>query len=164
MKRILIFIFILSLFSSLLFAQNSRRVYRRKSLTTTDSLLVKGDLTVNGEVHITQLFAITIDSTSIATTEKITFFYTPCAITIDSVIYVGEGTTSVTPDIHFGTDRSAAGTAIITSPAAATSVTTGDRITSFDNDTITANSFVWIEFDAVGTCPNEFSITLCGRK
>lgn len=120
-----------------------------------------GNLTLQSDI---QIFSITIDSTSIGTSEKITFFYTPVAITIDSLVMVGEGTTSVTPDIHFGTDRSAAGTAIISSPSAVTLVTTGDRIISFDNGTITANSFVWIEFDAVTTCPNELSITLCGRK
>ena len=87
--------------------------------------------------------------------DDITWFYTPVAITVTELVTVIRGGTDVTPDVRHGLDRSAAGSALITTPAAATSTTTGDVISSFDDATIPANSFVWLEYDGVTGSPVE---------
>ncbi len=82
--------------------------------------------------------------------EDISWFYTDVAITITQLVIVlrGSATPSLTVDIRHSTDRSAAGNALITSPSATTNTTTGHKITVFNDATIPAGSFVWIETDA----------------
>ena len=93
-------------------------------------------------------------------TDDLTWFYTPTAITITELATVIRAGTSVTPDVRHGTDRSAAGTALITTPVAATSTTDGSPITAFDNPTIPANSYVWVEYDGVDGAVEEATHTL----
>jgi len=91
---------------------------------------------------------LTVESPT--TSDDITMWYTDRAITLVALVVVVRGSSpSCTPDIRHGTDRSAAGTAIITSPSAVTSQTTGSVVTSFDDATIPATSFMWQEMDAV---------------
>ena len=93
-------------------------------------------------------------------TDDLTWFYTPTAITITELATVIRAGTSVTPDVRHGTDRSAAGTPLIAIPAAATSTTTGAPITTFDNPTIAANSYVWVEYGGVDGAVEEATHTL----
>jgi hypothetical protein len=91
----------------------------------------------------------------------ISMFFTNKAITVTEMRIVVRGTTpSVTVDVRHGTDRSAAGAALITSPSATTSESTGDDIVAFDDATVIANSFVWIEFDAQSGTVDEVHITI----
>lgn len=102
---------------------------------------------------------ITIESPTIS--EDTTFFYTPVAITITSLTVVVRGTTpSCTPDIRHHTSRDNAGLALINTPSAVTSESTGSTITTFDDATIPANSFVFIEMDAVSGTVNECFISI----
>jgi acyl-CoA reductase-like NAD-dependent aldehyde dehydrogenase len=98
--------------------------------------------------HIIQLEkAITIESPT--NTEDISFFYTDVAITIQEIIAVCVGTTpSVTYTIRHSTDRNATGNEVVTSGSTTTSTTTGDSVTSFNDATIPADSFVWLETTA----------------
>lgn len=90
------------------------------------------------------------------TSEDAPFFRCNRAITITEMVIsiVGASTPAITVDIRHHTDRNNAGNALITSPtssseAANNAESTGHVITSFDDATIPANSFIWVEVDAV---------------
>ena len=98
---------------------------------------------------------ITIEAPT--TTEDITFFYTPIAITVTEVRVVGVGTTpSLTLQLKHSTSREAAGNALTTS--AAHTNTTGGSTATLSDDTIPAASYVWIETTATGGTVVSFSI------
>ena len=60
----------------------------------------------------------------------------------------GGGSQTCTWDIDHNTDRSAAGNEVVTSGTTTTSETTGDVVTSFNDATIPAASWVWLEISA----------------
>lgn len=109
---------------------------------------MQGAVTVSQLPTLTYTKDLTIQNPEAA--QEFTMFYTPVAITITELatVLIGSSTPSVTVDIHHSTDRSAAGNALITTPSATTSTTTGSVITSFDDATIPADSWVWVEIDA----------------
>ena len=73
----------------------------------------------------------------------------PYGITIKKVTaHVVGSSPSVTIDPKFGSDRSAAGTSILSSATAITNTTTGQVITSFGDATIPAGSTIWLETTA----------------
>jgi len=104
--------------------------------------------------------SIAIESPS--SSEDISFFYTDIAITITKMtaILVGSSTPSVTWTVRHSTDRSAAGNEVVTSGTTTTSITTGSVVTSFDDATIPADSFVWIETTAQSGTVGQISITI----
>lgn len=109
--------------------------------------------------------SITIEDPT--TADDITFFRENKAITVREmvIVTVGSATPSVTVDIHHHTDRNNAGNALITTPTASTAAansatTTGHVITSFDDATIPADSFVWVEIDAQSGTVDEVNITI----
>ena len=67
-------------------------------------------------------------------------FYTPVALTVSQFVgvLVGSGGPSLTVVIRHGTDRNAAGTALITGGTAFTNTTVGQVVTSFNNAAIAA--------------------------
>ena len=89
--------------------------------------------------------------------EDITMFFTDTAITIkqlNAVLANGSVTPSVTWTIRHGIDRSAAGAEVVTGGTITTSVSAGSEVTSFNDETIVAGSWVWIETTAQsGTVP-----------
>jgi len=97
--------------------------------------------------------SITIESPT--TSDDVTMFYTRKAITVSqlTIAVVGTGTPSWTADIRHHTSRNNAGNALITTPTASTEAgnsaeSTGHVITSFNDGTIPALSWVWVETDA----------------
>lgn len=109
-----------------------------------------------GVNDIAGLKAISFVEASPTTGVDKTLFFTPVAITVTKLATVVRGTTpSCTVDIHHSTDRSAAGNALIASPAATTSESTGSVVTSFDDATIPADSWVWLEIDATSGTVDE---------
>jgi hypothetical protein len=103
----------------------------------------------------------TISVVSPGAAENDTIFYTPTAITITEVrcVLVGSSTPSVTPNVKYGTDRSAAGTSVTTAPAAVTSVTTGTAVT-LNNTAPAAGSFIWLTTSAQSGTVTEMSVTV----
>lgn len=95
--------------------------------------------------------------------EDITIFYTDDAITItqlNAVLAGGSSTPSVTYTVRHSSDRSATGNEVVTSGSTVTSTTTGAEVTSFNDATIPAGSWVWLETTAQsGTVP-EFHLTI----
>jgi hypothetical protein len=99
-------------------------------------------------------------------TEDISIFFTNKAITITEMRAVVRGTTpSVTWTIrHNATDRSAAGAEVVTSGTTTTSESTGDDVTSFNDATIAADSFVWLETTAQTGTVDELHVTIIYRE
>jgi hypothetical protein len=104
--------------------------------------------------------SVTVESPSDA--EDVTIFYTPVALTIYELAAVlnGVSTPSVTWTFRYGPDRSAGGSEIVTGGVTTTDVTTGDKITVFDNATIPAGSWVWLETTAQSGTVNDLHITI----
>jgi hypothetical protein len=88
--------------------------------------------------------SVTVESPT--DSEDITLFYTDVAITITQITSVVKGATpSVTVQIKHDTDRSSAGTQINSATITSQS---GTEDTSFDDATVPANSWVWLETSA----------------
>ena len=94
--------------------------------------------------------------------EDLSFFFTDIPLTLTKIrpILVGSSTPSVTWTLRHGTDRSAAGAEVVTSGTTTTEVTTGIDITSFNDETIIANSHVWFETTAKSGTVDSLALTL----
>ncbi len=99
--------------------------------------------------------AITVESPT--SSEDLTMFFTDVAITVTQltgVLAVGSATPSVTYTIRHDPDRSASGNEVVTGGEVLTNISTGVQTTTFNDATIPANSFVWLETTAQsGTVP-----------
>jgi hypothetical protein len=129
---------------------------------STDYLSADGTYTVPpGGSAATLTKSITIENP--VTAEDITFFYTPVPITVTQVAAVIRGTS---PSVHwyikFATmtiGRNSIGTVLITA-GTTTDDEGGVSITSFDDATIPADSFVWIETTTVSGTNDELALTV----
>jgi|WetSurMetagenome_2_1015567.scaffolds.fasta_scaffold412031_2 hypothetical protein len=102
---------------------------------------------------------IVVDSSKISVNDTSDFFITNKAITIDSIKVIGRGVAmSIVVSYRYGTGTTLAGTAIITSPGASTSITTGTVVTSLDNRYVPANNRIWFLFPTVTTKPKQAHI------
>lgn len=104
--------------------------------------------------------AITVENPT--SSEDISIFFTQRAITVSEIrsVLVGSDTPSVTWTIRHGTDRSAAGAEVVTGGTTTTSITSGSDVTSFNDATIVADSFVWLEITAKSGTVGQISITI----
>ena len=94
-------------------------------------------------------------------TEDVTMFYTVDAITISQITSIVRGTTpSVTFTLRHNTDRSAAGTEVVTGGITTTNTTTGVVTTTFNSASIPANSWIWLETTALGGTVSEFHASI----
>ncbi len=97
--------------------------------------------------------------------EDITFFVTPVARTVEKLTPFINGATAsgTTWHLRYATDRGAVGTEIITGGVNTHSGTGGNSgvaITLFDNATIPADNYVWLETTTASGIIDEFSLTL----
>jgi hypothetical protein len=113
---------------------------------------------------VTQSKTLVIESPT--SSEDIVIFFTDIAITITKIVTVvkGSSTPSVTFDVRHGTDRSAAGTALISAPSATTNTTTGATVTTFDNPSVAAGSHVRAKTTAQSGTVTSASITVFFRQ
>lgn len=95
-------------------------------------------------------------------TEDITIFYTSKAITISEMRAVlrGSDTPSVTWTIRHNVNRTSTGYEVVTSGTTTTNTTTGEDITTFNDATIPADSFVWFKTTAQSGTVTEFHVTM----
>lgn len=94
-------------------------------------------------------------------TEDITLFFTDDAITITQLNAVVRGTSpSVTWTIRHGTDRSATGAEVVTSGTTTTSVSSGSEVTSFNDSTVPAGSWIWLETTGASGTNDELSVSI----
>ena len=129
---------------------------------TANGLESKSIVEAKADLGVIVEKSITVESPT--SSEDITWFFTNRAITVTemrAVLSVGTSTPSVTWTIrHHASDRSNAGAEVVTGGTTTTSITTGSDVTSFDDATIPADSYVWVETSAQsGTVP-ELHITL----
>lgn len=108
--------------------------------------------------------AITVESPGAA--EDISVFFTDPAITVVKMVavLVGSSTPSVTWTVRHHTDRSNAGNEVVTSGTTTTSTTTGSVVTSFNDATIPASSFVWLETTAQSGTVGQLHLTIFYRQ
>lgn len=93
--------------------------------------------------------------------EDDSMFFTDVAITITKMVAVCTGSSpSVTWTVRHHTDRSNAGNEVVTSGTTTTSTTTGSVVTSFNDATIPANSFVWLETTAKSGTVDSINVVL----
>lgn len=113
-------------------------------------------VTLNGS------YSITIEDPT--SSEDITIAFTNRAITVTEMRAVLIGTANgqtVTWTIrHHATDRTNAGNEVVTSGTATTSLTSGSDVTAFNDATIPADSFIWLETTAKGGTVTELHITI----
>lgn len=114
---------------------------------------------------ITMSKAITVEEPT--DSEDISMFFTPEAITITEMRAVlrGSSTPSVTWTVrHHATDRSNAGNEVVTGGTTTTSTTSGSDVTSFNDATIPADSFVWLESTAQSGTVDTIHLTVVYDK
>ncbi|RKY69316.1 MAG: hypothetical protein DRQ02_01265, partial [Candidatus Latescibacterota bacterium] len=112
-------------------------------------------------VAATSGYSITIENPS--SSEDISIAFTNRAITITEMraVLIGSATPSVTWTIrHNATDRSAAGNEVVTGGTTTTSTTSGSDVTSFNDPTIPADSFIWLETTAQSGTVTEIHISI----
>lgn len=86
--------------------------------------------------------------------------YFPAASTITEVRCVVVGSTpSVTPNLKYGTDRSAAGTSVTTTPSACTN-TTGGATATLNNTAIPSGGYLWLVTTAQSGTVNWLNIAV----
>ena len=94
--------------------------------------------------------------------ERVPLFYTDKAITITKLVAVlaGSATPSVTWLLLHNPDVSGVGLEVVTGGTTSTNVTTGHVVSSFDDATIPANSFVWLATNAKSGTVTLLSLTI----
>jgi hypothetical protein len=102
--------------------------------------------------------SITVESPTNA--EKIPIFFTSQAMTITKIRAVVKGSSpSVTYNIAYGTDISASGTNVTTSPSAVTNASTGVDAT-LNNTAVPADGWVWLITTAKSGTVDWITITI----
>lgn len=132
------------------------------TLDTTSRTLNFHDGTLEAVLNPVREKAVTIYSPTAA--EDLTLWYADDAITITKMVFVITGSTSVTVTIRHHTDRSNAGNEVVTGGTTANSTTTGNVVTSFNDATIPADSFVWLETTGLSGTPSSLSVTIYYRQ
>ena len=134
------------------------------TVDTTSGTLNFHDGTAERVLTPIQSKSITIESPTNA--EDISMFYTDEAITITKIVavLVGSSTPSVTWTLRHGTDRSGTGAEAVTSGTTTTSTTTGSVVTSFNDATVVADSFLWLETTAQSGTVDSINITVFYRQ
>jgi hypothetical protein len=93
--------------------------------------------------------------------EEITLFRANAPAVIQKIVAVLIGSTpSVTWTIKKSSDRSSAGTEVITGGTTTTSNTSGAVITVFNSPAINADEFVWLETSAIDGLVDELHLTI----
>ena len=106
------------------------------------------------------LYSITVENPT--GSEDICMGFTFRAITVQEIQAVVKGTStpSITIDPYHTQDRSSVGNDILSSGSAITNTTTGQNLTSFDDPTIPADSWIVLETTATSGSPTELTVTI----
>jgi hypothetical protein len=146
-----------------IFTNGNGQLYWSNAVSTFNGATgeIVGVSSVNGQtgaVKVGRSLSVYAPTTS----DNITMFYTTNALTLTNIESVLRGSAGpgVTFSVRYGTDRSAAGTEVVTSGIKCTNTTNGLSTTSFNNGTITGSSFVWLTVSGVSGTVNELSVTL----
>ena len=124
---------------------------------------VTGVAGIQGVTGITEYNKVGLTIESPTATEDVTIMKTNDAITIRNIesVMVGSDTTSIDWTLRYDSDRDAAGTEVVTGGSHTTSDTTGDSVTVFNEATIDATNWLWLETtDTSGTSIDSFNVTI----
>jgi hypothetical protein len=124
----------------------------------SDEVGSSGGFTRTGGILLTK--SITVENPTNA--EKVPIFITGQAATITDVCaaVIGSSTPSVTFNVKYGSDLSAAGTSVTTTPAATTSVTAADCTAALNNTAPAASDHVWLITTAQSGTVNYLNVTV----
>jgi hypothetical protein len=139
-------------------------------LGTTSTTAAPGNHLHSG-VYVSQserraFFACGVDSTLQLTTTKFPMGYSQ-GIVIDTLVVIMTGggiSPSVTPKVFFGNNISQAGTALITTPSAVTSVSTATKVSVFNNAAIPSGNMIWLTLPTVTSATKNISVILIGHR
>ena len=93
--------------------------------------------------------------------ENIGLWKTDGPITITQISAVSVGSTpSLTYSIRYGSDRSVAGTEVVTGGSTTTSVSSGDDVTTFDSASIPADNWIKLTTTAATGTIDQVTITI----
>jgi hypothetical protein len=81
-------------------------------------------------------------------------------ITEMDAVLRGSASQSITWTVRKGSDRSAAGTEVVTGGTTTTSTTTGSVVTTFNSATIAAGDYVWLRTTAKAGTVDEYHLTI----
>jgi hypothetical protein len=122
------------------------------------------DVTISGhlQTQITNAASKTLVLEVPTDFEDVFVFFTDVAIIIQSLIPTLLGTTGSDLDWTMRHDptRDGTGTEIVTGGSTTTLVTSETPITVFNNPSIPADSFIWVETTGLTNVPTEFTITI----
>jgi len=86
-------------------------------------------------------------------------------VLIEELRFVVVGSTpSIDVDVRYGSDRSATGTLVVTAGTTVTSTTTGQTVTSLDNDTPAAGDWIWVELSNKSGTVDELTVEAVVRR
>ncbi len=133
------------------------------TIDTTSDTLNFHDGTAERVLNPQRSKSITVEDPTAS--EDIMFFYTEDAITISLMTAVMLGSTpSSTWTIRHGTDRNGTGAEVVTGGTTTTNTTTGEDVTSFNDATVVADSFLWLVTTAESGTTDELHITVYYRQ
>ena len=149
---------------SLLHSDSAAAAEAIADVAANQVLTSQGTTTVPAWGFVEFYKSITIEDPTAS--EDLSMFFTNKALTILEMraVLVGSATPSVTMTIRHGTDRNAAGAEAVTGGTVVTSTTTGSDITVFNDATIVADSFVWLETTAQSGTVTELHVTIIYRE
>lgn len=103
-------------------------------------------------------YALTVENPT--SSEDISWFFTDVAITVNKIVSVLRGTSpTVTFNVTHDPHRGLLGNDLFSSNQVASSTSTGDSLVPDNDNTIPANSFVWVETSANSGTVNEWNLT-----
>lgn len=117
--------------------------------TFSESLTISGSPVLTGTMTTKSIIVENPNDT-----EDLTFFFTDKELTtarMQAVLVISGVSPSVTWTIRFDSDRDAIGTEVVVGGTETTSIGNGSEITSFNNPTISGDSWVWLETTATGS-------------
>ncbi len=116
--------------------------------------------TIDGaSTNVVGYVSITVENPGAAEDINMGFFEHAITLVEMQAVIVGSDTPSVTIDPFHTLDRSAAGTDILAVPLAITNETTGQNVTSFDDDTIPVDSWLVLPTTAQSGTVTELTVT-----
>lgn len=131
----------------------------QEGANTGDIIVWNGTSWVPTDRQKEQVKSITIESPTAS--EDIPLWYAVQALTITRIDAVCRGTSpSVTWTIRHSSDRSAAGNEVVTGGSTTTSTTTGNSVLSFNDATIPAGSWIWLETTATSGTISDIVISI----
>jgi len=134
-------------------------------VTVGNSGTTSTDLRVYGRAKILKTKTLIVESPT--DSENITFMYLRKAVTIERVIAVVKGSATPTVDYNLkhSTDRSSGSpNDLWSSDKTASSTTTGDTETSFDDATVPDASWLWLATSATSGTVNEITVQIEYRE